>query len=293
MAAQGFPADLAAQLAGAAVPEPMRWTSSKSRCERKLRGRPTSAKVYFAPVAMRCTAKWLMDSVEKLPVDGRWHAQARGVLRDELQAQQRALVGQVLARRCRAQTPRRWSAQWLARDDAALNFTLGMFADMRSLRSRWTIRPLSVAVRRLAQIGQPRADRGVRIEARRSGVLLASTATHGGHGLAVTDRYARPMTCPPSRTSPSSPARAAKRRRRWPSSDRVHAWHARRRTPTCICALGGDGFMLQTLHRHGALRQPVYGMKLGTVGFLMNQYRADELQRALQAAEPRCCSRWK
>jgi NAD+ kinase len=31
-----------------------------------------------------------------------------------------------------------------------------------------------------------------------------------------------------------------------------------------ICALGGDGFMLQTLHRHGALGRPVYGMKLGT-----------------------------
>lgn len=39
-----------------------------------------------------------------------------------------------------------------------------------------------------------------------------------------------------------------------------------------LVALGGDGFMLQTLHRHGALGKPVYGMKLGTVGFLMNQY---------------------
>ena len=34
-----------------------------------------------------------------------------------------------------------------------------------------------------------------------------------------------------------------------------------------IVALGGDGFMLQTLHRHGARGLPVYGMKLGTVGF--------------------------
>src|SRR5688572_16013591 len=32
-----------------------------------------------------------------------------------------------------------------------------------------------------------------------------------------------------------------------------------------IVALGGDGFMLQTLHRHGALGVPVFGMKLGTV----------------------------
>src|SRR5690606_26841918 len=43
-----------------------------------------------------------------------------------------------------------------------------------------------------------------------------------------------------------------------------------------IVALGGDGFMLQTLHRHGRHNKPVYGMKAGTVGFLMNQYREDD-----------------
>ncbi len=53
-----------------------------------------------------------------------------------------------------------------------------------------------------------------------------------------------------------------------------------------ICSLGGDGFMLQTLHRHGALGKPVYGMKLGTVGFLMNHYRSDGLLERLAAAEP-------
>ncbi|WP_019397930.1 MULTISPECIES: NAD kinase [unclassified Pseudoxanthomonas] len=53
-----------------------------------------------------------------------------------------------------------------------------------------------------------------------------------------------------------------------------------------ICSLGGDGFMLQTLHRHGGLGKPVYGMKLGTVGFLMNHYRAEGLLERLAAAEP-------
>ena len=54
-----------------------------------------------------------------------------------------------------------------------------------------------------------------------------------------------------------------------------------------IVALGGDGFMLQTLHRHGILGTPVYGMKLGTFGFLMNHYRDDgRLLERLQAAEP-------
>ncbi|HVK53105.1 MAG TPA: NAD kinase [Pseudoxanthomonas sp.] len=53
-----------------------------------------------------------------------------------------------------------------------------------------------------------------------------------------------------------------------------------------LCALGGDGFMLQTLHRHGSLGKPVYGMKLGTVGFLMNQFRADGLLERIGQAEP-------
>ena len=53
-----------------------------------------------------------------------------------------------------------------------------------------------------------------------------------------------------------------------------------------LCALGGDGFMLQTLHRHGGLGKPVFGMKLGTVGFLMNHYRSEELLERIAAAEP-------
>jgi NAD+ kinase len=52
-----------------------------------------------------------------------------------------------------------------------------------------------------------------------------------------------------------------------------------------IVALGGDGFMLQTLHRHGARGIPVFGMKLGTVGFLMNQHRPGDLLARLAAAE--------
>ena len=45
--------------------------------------------------------------------------------------------------------------------------------------------------------------------------------------------------------------------------------------------------MLQTLHRHGARGKPVFGMKLGTVGFLMNQPReADDLYARIALAEP-------
>jgi NAD+ kinase len=53
-----------------------------------------------------------------------------------------------------------------------------------------------------------------------------------------------------------------------------------------IVALGGDGFMLRTLHRHLALNKPVFGMKLGTVGFLMNQYHADGLGDRIARALP-------
>ncbi|MGV8931239.1 MAG: NAD kinase [Luteimonas sp.] len=57
-----------------------------------------------------------------------------------------------------------------------------------------------------------------------------------------------------------------------------------------LCALGGDGFMLQTLHRHGGLGKPVYGMKLGNVGFLMNHARDEDVTDGLigriAAAEP-------
>ncbi len=53
-----------------------------------------------------------------------------------------------------------------------------------------------------------------------------------------------------------------------------------------LVALGGDGFMLQTLHRHGGLGKPVYGMKLGSVGFLMNQYRDEDLAARIGSAVP-------
>ena len=51
-----------------------------------------------------------------------------------------------------------------------------------------------------------------------------------------------------------------------------------------IVALGGDGFMLTTLHDTQALDVPVYGMNCGTIGFLMNEYRATGLTARLAAA---------
>lgn len=52
-----------------------------------------------------------------------------------------------------------------------------------------------------------------------------------------------------------------------------------------IVALGGDGFMLQTLHAAQHSGRPVYGMNRGTVGFLMNDYAEDALPERLAMAE--------
>ncbi len=53
-----------------------------------------------------------------------------------------------------------------------------------------------------------------------------------------------------------------------------------------VVALGGDGFMLQTLHDTQTLDVPVYGMNCGTIGFLMNAYDLDGLpDRVAMAVE--------
>jgi NAD+ kinase len=52
-----------------------------------------------------------------------------------------------------------------------------------------------------------------------------------------------------------------------------------------IVALGGDGFMLETLHNQVGARRPIYGMNWGTLGFLMNEYSEDGLLERINAAE--------
>jgi len=66
-------------------------------------------------------------------------------------------------------------------------------------------------------------------------------------------------------------------RKRYPDAGRDKA--------DIIVALGGDGFMLQTLHAFRDLGKPVYGMNLGSVGFLMNEFREEGLEKRLLAAE--------
>src|SRR5487761_1934365 len=53
-----------------------------------------------------------------------------------------------------------------------------------------------------------------------------------------------------------------------------------------VVALGGDGLMLQTLHRFMGRVMPIYGMNRGSVGFLMNEFSLDGLLERLAAARP-------
>jgi len=52
-----------------------------------------------------------------------------------------------------------------------------------------------------------------------------------------------------------------------------------------VVALGGDGFMLQTLHEFRDRKVPIYGMNLGSIGFMMNEFNEDGLEERLEKAE--------
>lgn len=49
-----------------------------------------------------------------------------------------------------------------------------------------------------------------------------------------------------------------------------------------IVVLGGDGFMLHSLHEYGHLGKPFYGMNCGTFGFLMNDFSEDDIKKRLK-----------
>ena len=92
---------------------------------------------------------WLYAQIDTLAVDGRWHAVARGSLRDELAAQQRLLTTQVLdAPGANADAKLK---HWIERDDASLRFTLGMLGELAAQKTL-DYPTASVAVRRLSML---------------------------------------------------------------------------------------------------------------------------------------------
>jgi glutamate dehydrogenase len=143
----GFPATLSTELA--ALPTPGSGLDIiHTAAEHKLQI-DRAAQVYFE-LGDALHLSWLMGKIEDLPVESRWHAQARGSLRDELYSQHRALTAQILERGGAGKGAELVTA-WLNRDDPSLKFTLGMFDDMRTqVVTDYPI--VSVAVRRLAQL---------------------------------------------------------------------------------------------------------------------------------------------
>ena len=105
------------------------------------------------------------------------------------------------------------------------------------------------------------------------------------------------MTAPDQGADMAAPAAARLRHIAFAASPTALAQSARARladryqdTPAesadVIVCLGGDGFMLETLHRTLGRTIPVYGMNCGSVGFLMNEYDEDDLPARLDRAQP-------
>jgi glutamate dehydrogenase len=145
----GFPAELAHKLTAVPALE-----VAMDIIETSLEsGRPVEhvARVFF-DLGEALDIEWLRGQIDKLAVESRWHAQARGALRDELAVQQRAMVSQILASEQGRQSADGAVTAWLQRDDPQLQFTRGMLDEIRGVDVDYPI--ASVALRRLAQIAQ-------------------------------------------------------------------------------------------------------------------------------------------
>ena len=144
--AKGLPEALAKQLA--ALPY-LEWCGDIIEIARARKLKPVDiAKAHFR-LGEALKLPWLYAQIDTLAVDGRWHAVARGSLRDELAAQQRLLTMQVLeAPGANADAKLR---HWIERDDAPLRFTLGMLGELATQKTL-DYPTASVAVRRLSML---------------------------------------------------------------------------------------------------------------------------------------------
>jgi len=144
--AKGLPAALAGQLAALPYLENSCDIIEVARA-RKLKPVEVS-KVYFR-LGEALQIPWLADQIDRLQVDGRWHAVARGVLRDELAAHQRSLSAQVLGMPGANADAK--VAYWIGRDDPVLRFTLSMLGELAAQKTL-DYPTASVAVQRLSQL---------------------------------------------------------------------------------------------------------------------------------------------
>ena len=66
---------------------------------------------------------------------------------------------------------------------------------------------------------------------------------------------------------------------------RLKARYGAAANPDVVVALGGDGFLLQTVHRYLKDQIPIFGMNRGSVGFLLNDYAEDNLMERILKSE--------
>lgn len=144
----GLPSDLALRLAK--LPE-LRAMLDMVEVARQT-GQPLAkvANVFFE-LGQVLDLEWLRGQIEALPVEGHWHAQARGSLLDELNHQHRSLAVQVLALGSASKDISPVQV-WLDRDNATLKYTRNMLAEILTQNVDYPI--ASVALRRLAQLAQ-------------------------------------------------------------------------------------------------------------------------------------------
>ncbi|HTA66522.1 MAG TPA: NAD-glutamate dehydrogenase [Xanthomonadaceae bacterium] len=143
---KGLPDDLSGQLAALPYLAPCCDIIEIAR-ERKLKTVDV-ARVYYR-LGDALNLPWLTTQIDALKVDGRWHAVARGVLRDELAHHERVLVDQVLSMPG-VNADARVKA-WVERDDQSLRFTLSMLAELAAQKTL-DYPTASVAVQRLSQL---------------------------------------------------------------------------------------------------------------------------------------------
>ncbi len=66
---------------------------------------------------------------------------------------------------------------------------------------------------------------------------------------------------------------------------RLKALYGSAETPDVVVALGGDGFLLQTVHRYLSAQIPIFGMNRGSVGFLLNDFSEEGLMERIIKSE--------
>ncbi|MCW4455447.1 NAD-glutamate dehydrogenase [Flavobacterium sp. MXW15] len=143
---KGLPPALAQQLAELHFLEPAFDIIELART-RKLKPVDVS-KIHFR-LGDALQLPWLFEQIDALEVNGRWHAVARGVLRDELAAHQRTLASQVLS--VKGGSAEAKVAAWIGRDDSSLRFTLSMLQELAEQKTL-DYPTVSVAVQRLGQL---------------------------------------------------------------------------------------------------------------------------------------------